>query len=78
MVYLFAGKPHKHISHDALPLALEHTLLESMEELKVLLDQKPQSAGKRTKDSEKVRRGYTEKTFFVATTKNKRRHKLIK
>ena len=53
MVYLFAGESHKNISHDALPLALEHTFLESMEELKVLLDQKPQRAGKRTKDSER-------------------------
>lgn len=52
-VYLFAGEPHKHIPHDALPLALEHTFLESVEELEVLLDQKPQRAGKRTEDSEK-------------------------
>lgn len=53
MVYLFAGESHKNVSHDALPLALEHTFLESMEELEVLLDQKPQRAGKRTKDSER-------------------------
>lgn len=57
VVYLFAGEPHKHIPHDALPLALEHTFLESMEELKVLLDQKPERAGKWTKDGEKERRG---------------------
>lgn len=53
VLYLFAGEPHKHISHDALPLALEHTFLKSMKELKVLLDQKPQRAGKRTEDTEK-------------------------
>lgn len=58
VVYLFAGEPHKHIPHDALPLAPEHTFLESMEELKVLLDEKPQRAGKRTKDRER-RRGQT-------------------
>lgn len=53
VLYLFAGEPHKHISHDALPLALEHTFLKSMKELKVLLDQKPQRAGKRTEDTER-------------------------
>lgn len=63
--YLFAGEPHKHIPHDALPLAPEHTILESMEELKVLLDQKPQRAGKRTKDEKKERGGEERSTLAV-------------
>lgn len=50
-VYLFAREPHEHISHDALPLALEHTVLESVEQLEMLLDQKPQRAGERTECS---------------------------
>lgn len=50
--HLFAGEPHKHISHDALPLALEHTLLESVEEFQVLLDEEPERTGERTEDTE--------------------------
>lgn len=48
--YLFAGKLHEDVTHDALPLALEHAILEGMKEVKVLLDEKPQRAGKRTAD----------------------------
>lgn len=55
-VYLFAGEPHEHVSHDALPLAFEHTFLESVEELEVLLDQEPQRAGKWTEGREKRKR----------------------
>lgn len=35
-----------------MPVALEYTILESMQELKVLLDQKPERAGKGAEDSE--------------------------
>lgn len=55
LFHLFAGEPHKHISHDALPLALEHTFLQSVKELKVLLDEKPQRAGKWPKNSKRER-----------------------
>lgn len=57
-VYLFTCKPHEYISHDALPLAFEHTFLKSMKELKVLLDQKPQRTGKWTKSRTKGSRCY--------------------
>lgn len=46
--YLFAGELHEDVTHDALPLALEHSILEGVKEVKVLLDEKPQRAGKRT------------------------------
>ena len=65
VVYLFASEPHKHIPHDALPLALEHTFLERVQELKVLLDQKPQSAGKRTEGGEQERERERENASFV-------------
>ena len=46
--YLFAGELHEHVPHDALPLALQHPLLERVEEVEVLLDQEPQGAGEHT------------------------------
>lgn len=49
--YLFASEPHENISHNALPLAPEHTFLKCVQQLEVLLDQKPQGGGKRTADA---------------------------
>lgn len=49
--HLFASEPHENISHNALPLAFEHTFLERVQQLEVLLDQKPQTGGKRTTDA---------------------------
>lgn len=57
LAYLFAGEPHEYISHDALPLALEHTLLQGVEELQMLLDQKPQRAGKWTAERQREGKG---------------------
>lgn len=39
MSYFLAGESHEYISHDAFPLTLEHTFLECVQELEVLLDQ---------------------------------------
>jgi len=69
-VHLFAGEPHEHISHDALPLALEHAFLQSVKQLKVLLDQEPQGAGKRPEDGEKEEK--VVKTFSVHTEETRR------
>lgn len=49
--YLSASEPHENVSHNALPLAFEHTFLERVQQLQVLLDQKPQSGGERTAEA---------------------------
>lgn len=54
--YLFASEPHKNISHDALPLTSEHTFLESVKQLKMLLDQKPERARKWTRENKRRKR----------------------
>lgn len=47
MFHLLAAQLHEDIAHDALPLALEHAVLQGMEEVQVLLDEEAQRAGKR-------------------------------
>lgn len=45
--HLLAAQLHEDVTHDALPLALEHAVLQGVQEVQVLLDEEAQRAGKR-------------------------------
>lgn len=52
MFHLVAAQLHEDVAHDALPLALEHAVLQGVQEVQVLLDEEAQRAGKRAAESE--------------------------
>lgn len=45
--HLRAAELHEDVAHDALPLALEHAVLQGVEEVQVLLNEEAKRAGKR-------------------------------